>query len=111
MNVERKPWIAAISLLLTLTLAACGTGLVLTPSEQPPGGDDILPTSGDLDIIITPPAGQPPAGKPPAGEDIIINVFPDEYLIYQGYLDVINARPGKADFGEIEGRQEPLYGE
>jgi hypothetical protein len=103
MIVKHKPWIAIIYLLLTLSLAACGTGLILTPSEQPLGGDDNLPTSGDLDIIITPPSGQPPAEQPPAGEDIIVNVLPDEYHIYQGYLDVINARPGMADFGEIEG--------
>jgi hypothetical protein len=109
MNIERKLKIVIIALVLTLTLAACGSGLVLTPSEQPPGGD-ILPTSGDLDIIITPPAGQQPAGNdiiitPPAGQqpDIIINKFPDEYLIFQGYLEAINARPAGADFSEIEG--------
>lgn len=103
MSGYHKPWIAIFSFALTFTFAACGTGPVLTPSEQPPGGDDILPTSGDLDIIITPPAGQPPAEQPPAGEDIIINIFPDQYLIYQTYLEAISARPVMADFGEIEG--------
>lgn len=112
MNNESKPWVALFSLVFTFTLVACGSGLILTPSDQTPGGD-IVPTSGDIDIIITPPAGQqtggddiiitPPSGQQPGGDDIIINVFPEEYLIYQGYLEVINARPAAADFGEIEG--------
>lgn len=112
MKVNRNPWIVVLLLVLSLTLSACGTELILTPSEQPPGGAE-LPNSADLDIIITPPAGQQPAGNdiiitPPAGggsggEDIIINIFPEEYLIFLGYLEAINARPAMADFGVIEG--------
>lgn len=94
---ESKLWVALFSLVFTFTLVACGSGPILSPSDQTPGGD-LAPTSGDIDIIITPPAGQQPGG-----DDIIINVYPEEYLIYQGYLEVINARPAAADFGEIEG--------
>lgn len=97
MNIKYNPWIVFLPWVLSFFLAACAPQFVLTPGEQPPGGAT-LPTSGDLDIIIS-----PPAGGQSGGEDIIINIFPEEYLIYQGYLEAINARPAMADVGVIEG--------
>jgi hypothetical protein len=84
-------------LLITIALAPCESAIVQTPIKETPG-NNILPTSGEPDIIISPPAGQKPEGN-----DIIINALPEEYLIFQGYLEAINASPSLAGSGIIEG--------
>lgn len=99
-DVMVKGQVNFILFMVAILALACGCTFPKQQPTTPVAASVLSPTAVD-------DSEQPSTATPPPGGDIAIGpgemiTYPDEYLAYQKYLDVIGGRPGKPDMAVLE---------